>query len=96
MEEHVGAERGVNCEHMQSLMTKKIRRHWEWQEDRRTNPQLGLYIHNAALMASLSVKTAVDVAKPSVVSRILIFTGVHGLLTCSAGRNAGCPGIRVL
>ena len=29
-------------------------------------------------MASLDVKTAFDVAKPSVVSRILTLTGVHG------------------
>ena len=28
---HVGAERGVNCEHMQAVA------HWEWQEDRWTD-----------------------------------------------------------
>ena len=34
---HVGAERGINCEHMLSLLTNIIflQRHWEWQEDRR-------------------------------------------------------------
>ena len=32
---HVGAERGVNCEHMQAMVTNMLQRHWEWQEDRR-------------------------------------------------------------
>ena len=32
-------------------------------------------------MASLDVKTALDVAKPSLVSKILTLTGVHGHLT---------------
>ena len=36
---HVGAERGVNCEHMQALVTNIFQRHWEWQEDRRTDLQ---------------------------------------------------------
>ena len=27
---HVGAERGVNCEHMQALVTNKFQRYWEW------------------------------------------------------------------
>ena len=26
---HVGAERGVNCEHMQALVTNILQRHWE-------------------------------------------------------------------
>ena len=30
---HVGAERGVNCEHMDALVTNIFQRHWEWQED---------------------------------------------------------------
>ena len=34
---HVGAERGVICEHMQALLTNILQRHWEWQEDRRTD-----------------------------------------------------------
>ena len=36
----------------------------EWQEDRRTDLQPGMYRYNTAFMASLDVKTAVDVAKP--------------------------------
>ena len=63
---HVGAERGVNCEHMQALVTKRLQRHWEWQEDRRTDLEPGLYRYRTAFMASLDVKTAFDVAKPSV------------------------------
>ena len=27
---HVEAERGVNCEHMQALVTNMFQRHWEW------------------------------------------------------------------
>ena len=26
---HVGAERGVNCEHMQALVTHMFQRHWD-------------------------------------------------------------------
>ena len=45
--------------------------------------QPGFYGNTTAFMASLDVKTAVDVAKPSVVSRILTLTGVHGHLTAA-------------
>ena len=72
----VGAEIGV-------LVTNIIQRHWEWQEDRRVDLQPGRFRYNTALMASLDVKTAFDVAKPSVVSRILTLTGVHGRLTAA-------------
>ena len=80
---YVGAEKGVNCEHMQALLTNTSQRHWEWQEDRRTNLQPGMYRYNAAFMASLDVKTAFDVAMPSVVSKILTLTGVPGHLTAA-------------
>ena len=36
-----------------------------------------------AFMASLDVKTAFDVARPAVVSKIHTLTGVHGLLTAA-------------
>ena len=71
---HVGAERGVNCEHMQALVTNIFQRHWALQEDSRTDLQPGLYRYNTAFVASLDVKTAFDVAKPSVVSSILTLT----------------------
>ena len=80
---HVGAERGVSCEHMQALVTNSFKRHWEWQEDRRTDLQPGGYRYNTAFMASFDVKTAFDVAKPSVVSKILTLTGVKGHLTAA-------------
>ena len=57
---------------------KILQRHWEWQEDGRTDLQPGSYRYKTALMASLDVITAFDVAKPAVVSKILSFTGVHG------------------
>ena len=75
---HVGAERGAICQHMQALVTNIFQRHWEWQEDRRTNLQPGLYRYNMAFMTSSDVKTALDVAKPSVVSKNLTLTEVHG------------------
>ena len=65
---HVGAERGVNCEHMQALVTNIFQRHWEWQEDRRGDLQPGRFRYNTALMASLDVKAAFDVARSAVVS----------------------------
>ena len=72
---HVGAERGVNCEHMQALVTKIFQRHWEWQEDRRTDLHPRFYRHSTTFLASLDV---FDVAKPSVESKTLTLTGVHG------------------
>ena len=78
---HVGAERGVNCEHMQALVTNTFQRHWEWQEDRRVDLQPGRFRYNTAFMTGLDVKTAFDVA--SVVFKILTLTGVHGHLTAA-------------
>ena len=77
----MGAERGINWERMQALKTNIFQRHSEWQEDRRVDLQPGLYRYNAAFVASLDVKTAFDVAKPSVVSEILTVTGAHRHLT---------------
>ena len=74
---------GVNCEHMQALVTNMFQRHWEWQEDRWTDIQPGMCRYNTAFMASLDVKKAFDVAKPSVVSHILTLTGVHGHLAAA-------------
>ena len=73
-----GTQRGVHCVHMQALLTNILQRHWKWQEDRWTDLQPGFYRYNTAFLASLDVKTVFDVAKPSVVSRILSLTGVHG------------------
>ena len=50
---HVGAERGVNCEHMQALVTNIFQRHWEWQEDRRVDLQPGRYRYNTAFRGQL-------------------------------------------
>ena len=40
---HVGAERGVNCEHMQALLTNILHRHWEGQEDHRIDLEPGFF-----------------------------------------------------
>ena len=75
---HVGAERGVNCEHMHSLLTNLLQKHWEWQENRRKDLEPRTFKYKTMYMASLDVKTAFDVAKPSVVSKILSLIGTHG------------------
>ena len=75
---HVGAERGVNCEHMQGSLTNLLQKHWEWQENRRKDLEPGKFKYKTMYMASLDVKTAFDVAKPSVVSQILSLIGTHG------------------
>ena len=80
---HIGAERGVNCEHMQAFVSNIFKRDWEWQEDRRIDLQPGRFRCNTAFMANLDVKTAFDGAEPSVVSKILTLTGVHGHLTAA-------------
>ena len=59
---HVGAERGVNCEHVQALLTYTLQRHWEWQEDRWTDLEPGFYRYSTAFMASWDVKAAFDQA----------------------------------
>ena len=58
---HVRAQRGVNREHMQALVTNIFQRRWEWQEDRRTALQPGLYRCNTAFMSSLDVKTGLPI-----------------------------------
>ena len=59
MEESAG---GINCELMQALLTNMLQRHWEWQEDRRTDLEPGLHRYTTAFMASLDVQTAFDVS----------------------------------
>ena len=86
---HVGAERGVNCEHMQGLLTNLLQKHWEWQENRRKDLEHGKFKYKTVYMASLDVKTAIDVAKPSVVSKILSLIGTHGSCGRFACRDAG-------
>ena len=70
---YVGAERGVNCEHMQGLLTNLLQKHWEWQENRRKDLEPGKFFKYKTVYSSKlgCVKTAFDVAKPSVVSKIL-------------------------
>ena len=78
-----GRERSQLRTHASPSYKYIFQRHWEWQEDRRTDLQPGFYRYNTVFMASLDVKTAFDVAEPSVVSRILTLTGVHGHLTAA-------------
>ena len=63
----MGADRGVNCEHMHVLVTNILQKHWEWKEDRR-DAVLGVGRQITAFMASLDVRTF-EVAKPGVGTR---------------------------
>ena len=58
---------------MQALLTNTLQ-----TENRQTHLEPGFFRYNTAFLASLDVKKAFDVAKPSVVSRILSQIGVHG------------------
>ena len=60
---------------MQASLTNLPQRHWAWQEDRRNDWVPGFFRYRTA---SLDVKTTFDVARPSVVSKILTLTGTHG------------------
>ena len=63
---------------MQVLLTNLLQKHWEWQENRRKDWEPGKFRYKTMYMASLDVKTAFDVARPSVVSKILSLIGTHG------------------
>ena len=54
----------MNCEHMQGLLTNLLKKHWEWQENRREDLEPGKFKYETMYMASLNVKTVFDVAKP--------------------------------
>ena len=69
--------REVNCEHMQVLLTSLLQKHWEWQEDRRLDLEPRKFRYRTMYLASLDVKTAFDVARPRVVSKILTLIGTH-------------------
>ena len=62
---------------MQALLTNILQRYWKRQEDRRDAWVLGFFKYRTAFVASLDVRTALDVAKPSVVSRILACMGIR-------------------
>ena len=44
---------GLNCEHMQALLTNIEQRHWEWQEHHRTGQGPGLFRHKTAFHGKL-------------------------------------------
>ena len=56
---HVGAERRVHCEHMQALLTNILQRHWEWQEDRRTDLEPRLFTYKKGFHDKLGLKDGV-------------------------------------
>ena len=71
---NVVAERRVNCEHMQVLVTSLLQRHWEWQEDRTGNVVPKMHKYDTMYTGSLDAKTAFDVAQPKMVDH---FSAVH-------------------
>ena len=91
----MGAERGVNYEQLQALVTNIFQRQWEWQEDRQTDLQPGLYRYNTAFVVSLDMKDGIR--------RGQAFSGIEDTHLdrrtpdgCFADRNAGRSGVRVL
>ena len=70
---HVGAERGINCEHMQALLANILQRHWEWLLEDRRDVRVPLFSkYQTAFVASVDVKTALHVAQAS--------RGVHDVI----------------
>ena len=60
------------------FMSNLLQKHWEWQENRREDLEHGKFKYKTMCMANLDVKTAFDVANPSVVSKIRPLIGTHG------------------
>ena len=50
---------GSEIINFQVLLTNILQRHWEWQEDRRTDLEPGCYRYNTAFVASLDVPPCV-------------------------------------
>ena len=50
---------GSEIINFQALLTNILQRHWEWQEDRRTDLEPGCYRYNTAFVASLDVPPCV-------------------------------------
>ena len=64
--------RGVSTVSMCTvLLTNILQRQWEWQEDRRDARVLGFFKYWNAFVAGLDVRTALHVAKCSVMCKIL-------------------------
>ena len=81
----MGAERGVNCEHMQALLTTFV----ETSGVAGRSPGLlGTRIFNkykTAFVASLDVKTA----RPAVISVVFSLTAVHGHVVAARRSRIG-------
>ena len=70
--------KGVNCKHVQALLTKILQRRWSGRQTagpiwNRDSPDT-----RRPSWQAWTKKTAFDVAKPTVVSKLLSLTGVHG------------------
>ena len=57
---HVGVERGVNCEHHQTLVTSLLQKHWETQENMRETVMPGAHEYTTMYLANVVVRTAFD------------------------------------
>ena len=74
---------GLRCQHLQVLMTQLLQRHWEWQEDKRTNVWHGSEKKPAMYIVSMDIKTAVDVARSKRTAQIMGDQDVHGWITAA-------------
>ena len=78
---HVGAERRINCEHMQALVTNMFQRRWEWQEDRRVDLQPRRYNYNTVFRGKPGCQDGIQRGQAPSGIKDAPLKGVHGHLT---------------
>ena len=61
-----------------ALLTNILQRHWEWQEDQRDAGVPGFFMYQTAFVAGSDVRTALHVAKCSVICKILTCMVTNG------------------
>ena len=66
----MGGIEAISCQHFQAMMKKLLQKHGESQEDRRPMIKHGSVIRPTMYMASMDIKTALDVARPKQIVRI--------------------------
>ena len=93
---HAGAEGGVNSEHMQAFLTNMLQRHLDWQDNRRICMVFWVFFkYQTASVTRLDVRTAVDVAKSSVVKETDMETHAH-IVAALREENEGREGVCLL
>ena len=84
---HVGGSDGISCQHLQELMTQMLQKLSEWQKDRRKDEWHGSEKRPTMYVATMDIKTALDVARPNQISEILGEQGTSGWITAALVRD---------